>query len=139
MRSAIIILSACFLTDARADTVVAARTLPAHTRVELSHLAISGADTPGAFTDPYAAEGLETRVTIYAGRPIRHSDLTAPALVERNQIIELVYLRGTLRIATEGRALGRGAEGDRLRVMNLSSRNTLFGIVAPDGSVHVDF
>ena len=49
----------------------------------------------------------------------------------------LVFERGTLRIVTEGRALGRGAAGDTIRVMNLESRASLRGIVRPDGSVAV--
>jgi flagella basal body P-ring formation protein FlgA len=42
-----------------------------------------------------------------------------------------------LRIAADGRALGRGAAGAHIRVMNLASRNTVGGEVQPDGTVHV--
>ena len=42
-----------------------------------------------------------------------------------------------LRILTEGRALARGGVGDVIRVMNLSSRTTVSGRIAADGSVHV--
>ena len=40
-------------------------------------------------------------------------------------------------IATEGRALDRAGVGERLRVMNLGSRNTVTGTVAEDGAVLV--
>ncbi|MEM9971263.1 MAG: flagella basal body P-ring formation protein FlgA, partial [Pseudomonadota bacterium] len=43
----------------------------------------------------------------------------------------------TLTIRTEGRVLDRGAVGDRVRVMNLTSRSTVSGIVAAGGTVVV--
>ena len=61
----------------------------------------------------------------------------APALVERNQIVELIFARNGLHIVTEGRALDRAGAGERVRVMNLSSRSTLFGTVTASGTVSV--
>jgi flagellar basal body P-ring formation protein FlgA len=76
-------------------------------------------------------------VTLYAGRPIPLSALGPPALVERNQVVTLVFQRGGLEIRAEGRALGRGGEGDTIRIMNLASRNTVTGWVTGDGLIHV--
>ena len=47
------------------------------------------------------------------------------------------YMRGPLRIVTEGRALDRAAVGQPVRVMNLASRQTVSGTVAEDGSIEV--
>ena len=74
---------------------------------------------------------------IYAGRPVREADLAPPALVERNQIVTLRFRRGGLAISAEGRAMGRAAEGESVRAVNLGSRLTVSGTVAADGSVHV--
>ena len=71
------------------------------------------------------------------GRPILASQLGAPALVERNQLVRMTYAEGALRIATEGRALDRAGAGEPVRVMNLASRQTVTGTVAPDGSIEV--
>jgi flagella basal body P-ring formation protein FlgA len=60
-----------------------------------------------------------------------------PALVERNSIVRMNYSRGPLRIVTDGRALDRAAVGETVRVMNLSSKQTVTGTVAPDGSIEV--
>ena len=81
--------------------------------------------------------GRESRVAIYPGQPVLKVQLTEPALVERNQLVDLVYDHAGLRITTEGRAMSRGREGDRIRVMNLSSRNLLFGTIGADGRVDV--
>lgn len=122
---------------ASAESLVATRAILAKTVVGVGDFRPAKAVIPGAITDPADAEGMEARVTIYEGRPIRAGDLIPPALVERNEIVRLRFSSGTLLIATEGRALDRGALGDRVRVMNLSSRSVVTGSVAGIGDVIV--
>jgi len=120
-----------------ADTVVAARTLRSHTVLTESDVAIVAGESAGAISDISEVIGMETRVTIYEGRPLRPGDLGPAALVERNQIITLAYAAGGLSIVTEGRALGRAGAGETVRVMNLSSRTTVSGVVSAGGMVVV--
>jgi flagella basal body P-ring formation protein FlgA len=120
-----------------AESVVATRTIRAKSVIAPEDLTLVSADLPGALSDPALAVGLEARVAIYAGKPVRPGDLGPPTLVERNQFVTLVYLSGGLAISTEGRALARGSVGDEVRVMNLGSRNTVTGRVGPDGAVYV--
>lgn len=120
-----------------ADTVLAARTLRAETVLTEQDVKMAAGETPGTLDDPLLVVGMETRVTLYAGRPIRPQDLGPPAIVDRNQLVPLSYHAGTLSILTEGRALGRGGVGDVIRVMNLSSRTTVTGRIAPNGQVFV--
>ena len=120
-----------------ADTVVAARTIRSQAILGPSDLAMVSSDVPGGFADPNAVIGLEARVVLYAGRPIRASDVGPPALVERNQIVMVYYRAGSLNIVMEGRTLARAGVGDRLRVMNLESRNTVTGTVTENGSIIV--
>ncbi|TNF20194.1 MAG: flagellar basal body P-ring formation protein FlgA [Rhodobacteraceae bacterium] len=122
---------------APAETVVPSQTLRAHTIIAPHDLVLRPVETPGAISDPQEIIGLETRVTLYAGRPIRPDHIGPPALVTRNQLVVLRYAVGGLSILVDGRSLGRGGDGDRVRVMNLSSRSTLFGIVRPDGTIEV--
>ena len=122
---------------ATAETLVPTRTIRAQDIIAPEDLAVIARNTPGALTDPLEAIGLEARTTLYANRPIRPGDIGAPALIDRNQIVPLNYVTGGLRIQSEGRALSRGGAGDVIRVMNLSSRTTVSGRIAADGSVHV--
>lgn len=122
---------------APAETVVATRNLRAQTVLTEQDFAIRDIQVAGALSSAEGLAGMETRVAIYIGRPIRPGDIGPPALVERNGIVTLIYDHGGLLITAEGRALGRGGVGDRLRVMNLASRNTISGIIQPDGSVKV--
>ena len=122
---------------ANAETVFAARTIASQSLIEPGDIVLAPDDVPGALTKAEDAVGREARYAIYAGRPIRAKDLTEPALIERNTIVTLVFEKGGLRISTDGRALDRAAVGDTVRVMNIGSRQTIVGRVAPDGRVFV--
>ena len=124
-------------TGVRAETLVAARNLRPQTVLTPLDIALRDIQVPGALTTADGVVGMETRVTIYAGRPILPGNLGPPALVERNGIVSLTYDRNGLMITAEGRALGRGGAGETIRVMNLSSRQTISGRIQPDGSVKV--
>lgn len=122
---------------AAADTLVAARTIRSHAIIAAQDLQSIAGTVPGALTHPASAIGQEARVVLYAGRPIRPEDIGAPAVIERNQLVTLIYARGGLEIAAEGRAMGRAGVGDALRVMNQSSRTTVTGRVTEAGTVRV--
>ena len=81
--------------------------------------------------------GLETRKTLYPGRPVLFEDLGPLTVIERNQLVELVFLHGKLRIRADGRAMGRASIGERVQVMNSDSRLTVTGIVRSPTSVEV--
>lgn len=123
--------------SALADTVVATRTIRAKTVLSPSDLKTIAGDVPGAIAAIEDAVGLEARVVLYSGRPISLNDIGPAAVVERNQIVSLIYSQGGLVISADGRALGRAGIGDMVRVMNLGSRTTVSGVVAPDGTIHV--
>ena len=122
---------------ALADSLVATRTIRAQSVVQADDVTLVAAAIPGALAAVDGAVGLEARVAIYAGRPVKATDLGPPTLIDRNQIVALSYQSGALAILTGGRALARGGVGDVIRVMNLASRSTVSGRVAPDGTVHV--
>lgn len=122
---------------AEADTVVAAATIRAQQIVTADTVRIDPGVVQGAHSALDEVVGFEARVTIYPGRPVMKGALGLPAVIERNQIVELIYRRAGLRIVTEGRALARGGTGERIRVMNMSSRTTLFGTILADGTVTV--
>jgi flagella basal body P-ring formation protein FlgA len=133
----VLVLLLLLANPALADSLVAARTLRAHSVLAPDDMVLVAADLPGALTSPDLAVGQETRVAIYAGRPILATALGPAALVERNQTVLLIYRSAGLTISTEGRALDRGAEGARIKVMNLASKSTVTGVIGPGGVVHV--
>ncbi|UOA28819.1 flagellar basal body P-ring formation chaperone FlgA [Pseudosulfitobacter sp. DSM 107133] len=122
---------------ASADIVVATRTIRPQSLIDAADVQAVAGTRADAFENPLDVVGQEARVALYAGRPIRFDDIGPPALVDRNQIVQLQYHGAQLVIHTEGRALERGGIGDRVRIMNLNSRATLFGLVQADGTVRV--
>lgn len=131
------LLFAIMATTAQSEVILAARTIRAHSVLTESDLKVSPGDIVGTYVAVDELIGQETRVVLYAGRPIRINDIGPPALVDRNQIVMLIYHVGGLEIVAEGRSLARGGVGDRIRVMNLTSRATVTGTVQPDGAVSV--
>lgn len=138
MKSLTVLLIACLVAHhATAEVIVATKTLRAQSLIGPDDVIQQPGDPQGALSDPAQAIGLETRVTIYAGRPILPDQLGRPAIVERNQILPLRFRSGGLSIQTEGRSLDRGGVGDTIRVMNLHSKTTLNATITADGSAEV--
>lgn len=122
---------------AGAQTIVATHTIRSQAILTARDVELIEQNIVGAYISADEVIGMEARVVLYAGRPIRMDDIGPPAVIERNQIVTLYYTTGTLMIAADARALGRAGVGDRLRVMNLMSRSTVTGWVQQDGSVSV--
>jgi len=121
-----------------AQTVVAARTIRAQSVLTPDDLRLIDDEHPGAFNAIEELVGLEARVALYAGRPIRPGEIGPQAIIERNQIVTLLFQQSGLEIIAEGRALGRAGANDWLRVMNLASRQTVSGRVRADGIIIVN-
>ncbi|MEL6509687.1 MAG: flagellar basal body P-ring formation chaperone FlgA [Pseudomonadota bacterium] len=120
-----------------ADTVFATRTVRSQSVITAEDVTLKEGVLPGTLSALSQAIGRESRVVLYAGRPILADDITAPALIERNQIVTLIVSQNGLKISTEGRALERGAVGDMVKAMNLSSRSTVNGTVTADGHIQI--
>ena len=133
-----LVLAALLPATAMADSVVATRTIRAQSVITVEDLAMVPAEIAGALTAADAAVGQEAKVTLFAGRAVRAADLVSPALIQRNQVVSVVYKIAGLTIRTDGRALERGGAGAVIKVMNLSSHLTVQGAIAPDGSVRVN-
>lgn len=132
------ILSVWAALSASAQAVIPIHTIRPGEILRLEDVRASEDTKPGFVSDVQAVVGMEARRILYAGRPIKRTDVGPPALVERNQVVVLIYSSPALSIRTEGRALERGAIGDVLRVINLTSRNTVFGRVDASGYVIVE-
>lgn len=120
-----------------ADALVATRLIRATEVVREGDVAVQSGHIPGAASDPVQVVGLEARVAIYPGRPVRLADLAPAAVIERNDSVVMVYRQAGLTILSEGRALGRAALGDTVTVMNIASRQSVQGRVTSFGQVEV--
>ncbi|MCC5955735.1 MAG: flagellar basal body P-ring formation protein FlgA [Natronohydrobacter sp.] len=120
-----------------AETLVATRLIRATEVIRPGDVIFAAPAVAGAASAPDQVIGLETRVAIYPGRPVRLADLGPAAVIERNEIVRMVYRSGGLMILSEGRAMARAGLGERITVMNLGSRQSVQGIVTSSGLVEV--
>lgn len=119
------------------SSVTVVRAVRSQSVIEADDLVLAEGAVPGGIETIAEAVGMEAKVALYPGRAILASQIGPPALVERNALVKLNYMKGPLSISTDGRALDRAAVGEPVRVMNLQSRQTVTGTVAVDGSVEV--
>ena len=137
MRSALFVLALVSCPAVSAEVIVPVRTIRAREIISAEDLVRKPADFAGAMSDTTEIVGLEARVVLYAGRPIRPGDVGPPAIISRNDAVTLVFSRGPLRIVAEGRALGRGAIGETVRAMNTGSHMTVTGTIMSNGQIEV--
>jgi flagella basal body P-ring formation protein FlgA len=94
----------------------------------------------GDVTGPYATEdyvGLELIRSVRSGAVMTPRLVRTPLQVARNDTVTLVFRRGALTMETTGRSIGEGAEGDRISVLNTTSRKRVTGRIIGHGIVEV--
>lgn len=97
-------------------------------RAEVARDAVVGIDR---------AVGMAARNVIRPGQPLRSVDLTRPEIVQRGQMVTLVFEAPGLTLTMRGKANESGAEGDTVSVLNEQSKRTVQGTVAGPGHVVV--
>lgn len=111
------------------ESLIATHSIRAGTILSSGDVTSKDFEVPGAARTAEEVIGLEVRRNLYAGRPVLLADLGPPTLVHRNELVTMTYQISGLIIRTEGRALEAGGKGETVRVMNKSSRTTLFARV----------
>ncbi len=76
------------------------------------------------------------RVTA-AGKPLISNDLEQPKMVERGDVITLVFADGPMQLTVKGKSLQAGAMGDTIRVSNTDSNKNLQGTVTAHREVTI--
>lgn len=120
-----------------AQTIVPTRAIRSGSIISEADLTSLKTKTAGAYEFAAAIVGKEAKVTLYPGRPIQHGHIGPPAILERNQVVKMTFNMGPLSISADGRVLDRAGLGDRVRVMNMASRQTVFGTVLKNGTIEV--
>lgn len=81
--------------------------------------------------------GQAARRSLRAGLALSPDDLAAPLMVERQELVTLVYRHGSLALTVRARAMDDASEGQSIDVMNLQSNRVVRGVVAGHGLIHV--
>ncbi|MCF4152436.1 flagellar basal body P-ring formation chaperone FlgA [Dethiosulfovibrio sp. F2B] len=89
------------------------------------------------YDDPKDLVGMTVERDMARGDPFTVRITEEPELVRTGDIVRLLYRSGSLLVSTSGRAMDRGALGDRIKVRNDKTRKIVFGIVTGPGTVEV--
>ncbi len=97
------------------------------------------ADLPYGYVDDYSATlGMKLKRRISSGFVITPAILKKPQLISRGQRVTILADTGKMQVRMSGKALGPGAAGDRITVVNISSKQKLEGVITDNGEVKVD-
>jgi flagellar basal body P-ring formation protein FlgA len=123
------------------ETPVLTRALARGDLVKASDITIARKSRADLKGDPGGSAeqliGLEARVAIAAGEPLRRVDLVKPDRIKRDESVTLIYEVPGILLTCRGKALEAGADGDVISVLNVQSKRTVQGTVSGPGRVVV--
>lgn len=88
-------------------------------------------------TDVADVVGKEARVALAPGRPITLQAIGSAATVKRGDAVRITVEKGGMLLSVAGEALDSAGIGERVRVVNETSKRELVGRVVDHGTVHV--
>lgn len=87
----------------------------------------------GGPQDAEAVIGLSARRALRAGAPVGSRDLSAPQVIARNDMVEVAYIVGGVRLTVVGRATRDAALGEGVPVLNTSSGRAIDAVATGPG------
>lgn len=92
----------------------------------------------GYFETKSTGIGLKVKKRALAGDVLTPAMLKKPQVIKRGQKISILAQTGSVEVRMMGEALNNGAIGDRIKVINLKSRQKLDAFVVTSAEVKVD-
>lgn len=93
----------------------------------------------GALEDPSPLMGMRAVRTLQAGTVLRADQFKPEPILRKGQKVEILLEKGGLKIVAPGEALEEGGAGQKIRVLNLSSKQVVLARVEHAGGVRVEF
>jgi flagellar basal body P-ring formation protein FlgA len=87
----------------------------------------------GAPQDAAEVIGLSARRAMRAGAPVQSRDLTAPQVIARGDMVQVVYLSGGVSLTVTGRATRNAALGEAVIVTNIESGRAIDAVAVGPG------
>lgn len=108
------------------------------TRADLTLIpAPRGIPIDTAITNIEDAVDMQVVNLLQKDRPIAHSAITRPILIERGDLVEVQVVGGGITVATSAKSLSKGAAGDLIAVETLEPRKKIIARVARSGLVEI--
>lgn len=104
--------------------------------IEIRDFPVS-ATRSGTITDMASLIGKSPVRTLSAFRPIREQEIAMPAVVKKNDLVQIRYISSGMEISVTGEAMTGGARGDAIDVRNTASKKVVRAIVEDERTVSV--
>jgi flagella basal body P-ring formation protein FlgA len=82
--------------------------------------------------------GMTPRRVMIAGQPIRATEVEAPKIINRGDMVTMIFKKGALTLTAQGKALQPGTKGDAIRVVNTGSNKAVEGIVTAAKEITIE-
>ncbi len=92
----------------------------------------------GYFDIKQKAAGMKVKRRVKQGAVLTPAMLKRPRMISRGQKVSIMAMSGRMQVRVDGKALANGSVGDRIRVMNIKSKQKLEGVITASGEVKVD-
>ena len=89
--------------------------------------------------DPEQVLGRRTNRSIAANSVLRNDQVEMPPVIKRGDMVQMFAESSVLRVEAKGIARENGAPGDRIQIMNLSSKKIIYARVVDGQTVEVEF
>lgn len=87
----------------------------------------------GAPTDAEKVIGLTARRALRSGAAVAVRDLTAPQVIARNDMVEVAFISGGVKLTVTGRATRNAAAGEPVPIVNTASGRTIDAVAVGPG------
>lgn len=125
------------------DVIVARKPVGRYQVIEADDIDVQTMDLArmpnNAITSLEEVIGQRAKRTISAQTVLSSSMIESQPLVQRGDIVVMIAESAGIKISTQGEARQRGSKGDRIKVMNLDSRKSIYARVVDRNTVKVDF
>lgn len=92
----------------------------------------------GAYADLDQLVGKQLIRQSRAGIMLKASDVGAPTVVTRNNLVTVLLKAGSMILTVKGQALANASAGQPVDVLNSITKKILHGVAQPDGTVSID-
>jgi flagella basal body P-ring formation protein FlgA len=115
---------------------LAAGTILSAADIEMRPASLHNGDTSG-FADANELIGMQLNRQSREGMLLKATDVSAPSLVTRNDLVTIYYRQGPMTLTVKGQAVTSGAIGAPVQVLNLMSNRVITATAFAAGAVEV--
>jgi flagella basal body P-ring formation protein FlgA len=123
------------------EVVTLARPIPRGETIRESDIVVERLPRADVQTDAISKTELvlnqAARRALRSGQTLRAADLMKPQIVSRDDAVTIVFKTKAITLTLRGKAMGNGAEGDTISVLNPQSKRTVQGTITAPGVVTV--